>query len=302
MTLLLILVCFEIALYATMALLIIVLTDDQTATGSARLAEIAVVSEDEEKQVGFRSVLSYVNGTLASLRRPLNLKGSEDLAYRLSVAGYREPEDVDTFLNAKLLGPVVGILIATFTGPSNIVFASLLLGAGGFFAPDLFLNWATNKRKRAVSLALPNGLDLLAISMEAGLGIDQAVVRVAKEFEFVAPQLSEELLILSREQRAGKPRTEAWRSLADRVDLDTVRQFAGMLTQAERLGTPIARSLAQFADALRTKRLMEAEERAAKTTVKLIFPLVFFIFPAMFIVILGPAVISISKMFDEMSR
>ena len=107
--------------------------------------------------------------------------------------------------------------------------------------------------------------------------------------------------MLSREQRAGKPRVEAWRSMADRVDLDSVRQFSSMLAQSERLGTPIARALGQFADDLRTKRLTEAEERAAKTTIKLIFPLVLFIFPAMFVVILGPAAIALGNVFDQMS-
>jgi len=117
------------------------------------------------------------------------------------------------------------------------------------------------------------------------------VLRVAEEMALVCPELSEELLIISREQRAGKPRTEAWRSMADRVDLDTIRQFVGMLVQTEKLGTPIARALGQFADSLRTERMLRAEENAAKTTIKLVFPLVFFIFPAIFVVLLGPAAI-----------
>jgi len=131
--------------------------------------------------------------------------------------------------------------------------------------------------------------------MEAGLGLDQAVLRVAEEMELVCPELSEELLIISREQRAGKPRLEAWRSMADRVDLDTIRQFVAMLVQTEKLGTPIARALGIFADSLRTKRMLTAEENAAKTTIKLIFPLVFFIFPAIFVVLLGPAAITLMQ-------
>jgi tight adherence protein C len=131
------------------------------------------------------------------------------------------------------------------------------------------------------------------------LGIDQAVLRIATELESVFPELAEELLIISREQRAGKPRLEAWRSMADRVNIDTVRQFVAMLVQTERLGTPIAQALGLFADGLRTKRMLMAEERAAKTTVKLIFPLVFFIFPALFVVILGPAGITIMRAFEQ---
>src|SRR5262249_43235312 len=138
--------------------------------------------------------------------------------------------------------------------------------------------------------------------MEAGLGMDQAVIRVSKEMEVPSPALSEEMQILCREQRAGKPRVDAWRSMSERVDLDSVRQFSSMLAQSERLGTPIARALAQFAETLRTKRIFDAEERAAKTTVKLIFPLVCFIFPAMFVVILGPAGIALADMFSQMGH
>ena len=101
--------------------------------------------------------------------------------------------------------------------------------------------------------------------------------------------------MIGREQRAGKPRIEAWRSMAERVDLDTVRQFVAMLAQTDKLGTPIAKALGQFADTLRTKRLLNAEENAAKTTIKLVFPLVFFIFPAMFVVLLGPAAITLMQ-------
>ena len=121
------------------------------------------------------------------------------------------------------------------------------------------------------------------------------VVPVIRSLSRFVDAFSDELLTISREQRAGKQRIEAWRAMADRVDVDTVRQFVTMLTQTERLGTPIARALGQFADSLRATRLILAEERAAKTTVKLIFPLVFFIFPALFVVLLGPAAIAIMQ-------
>ena len=134
---------------------------------------------------------------------------------------------------------------------------------------------------------------------EAGLGIDQATLRISKEIEPVYPELSEELSIIGYEQRAGKPRLEAWRSMSDRVDLDTVRQFVAMLVQTDKLGTPIARALGQFADGLRTKRLLMAEEQAAKTTVKLIFPLAIFIFPALFVVLLGPGVLTVLKAIES---
>lgn len=297
MTLLLIVAGVALGLFAAVALVLVSLMANQSVV-EARLAKVTTASEPHF-DFDLKAILPYMNRLLAPVRRTLGLSGGEDLTYRMGVAGFRHTQDVDTFLDAKLLCPAVGILIGSFAGiGGNLVPFVLVLGTAGFFAPDIFLIWAASKRKTAISRSLPDAIDLLVICMEAGLGMDQAILRVAQEFESVAPELSDELLILCREQRAGKPRTEAWRSMADRVDLDNVRHFSNMLTQCERLGTPIARALAQFADALRTKRMMVAEEKAAKTTVKLLFPLVFFIFPAMFVVILGPAGISLASAFE----
>jgi tight adherence protein C len=285
-----------LALFAALALVLVFVMANKSVA-EVRLAEVTA-SPSAPVQLSLKAMLSYANRPLAPIRRMFGLSGDDDLAYRLSVAGYRAPQNVDIFLDAKLLGPVVGVLLATFASGSNLLVYSFVLGAAGFFAPDLFLMWAVKRRKKVISHSLPDAIDLLVICMEAGLGMDQAVLRVAQEFESVSPELSDELLILCREQRAGKPRVEAWQSMADRVDLDAIRYFTKMLTQSERLGTPIARALGQFADALRTKRLMTAEEQAAKTPVKLLFPLVLFIFPAMFVVILGPAGMALAQAFE----
>ncbi len=295
MTVLLISIFAGLALLGLSALLIFTVVGDPSPT-EARLAELqSLPAAGSRYQVS--DLLSLATQPLAPFRDWLRSRDDE-LAYRLGVAGFRKPEDVDTFLSAKLLSPVVGILLATFTGRDNMLLASLLLGAAGFFAPDIFLMLAMSRRKAKLAVALPDVMDLMVICMEAGLGMDHAVLRIAKEMELVYPEMSGELLIISREQRAGKVRVEAWRSMADRIDLETVRQFATMLIQTDRLGTPIANALGQFADALRNQRLMEAEERAAKTTIKLIFPLVFFIFPAIFVVLLGPAALSLIEAFS----
>lgn len=294
MNLLLILV--GVSVFAVMGLIIFLVFGEQSRV-EARLAEVTT-SPTELEPYGPREMLASLTLPLSPFRRMLAQKGQEDLAYRLNVAGFRHPGDVDTFLNAKLLCPVLGVLLATFTGSSNILPAGLVLGALGYFAPDLYVSYAKNKRKNVISLNLPNAIDLLVMCVEAGLGIDQAMLRVAEEMKDSARPLSEEMLLVAREQRAGRPRIEAWRNMADRIDLDTLRQFAGMLTQSDRLGTPIARSLALFAEALRNKRLLAAEEQAAKTSTKLVFPLVLFIFPAMFVVILGPAAIAINNAFQ----
>ncbi len=300
MTVLLIVICVAVGLFAGLALLILAVVGDGSVV-VARLAEVAI-APPLRPEYGVRDVLSYLTRPLLPFRRLLRRQGENELAYRLRLAGFREPGDIETFLNAKLLCPVLGVLLATFTGRDNMFPLGLVLAAVGFFAPDLFLIRAISRRKRAIALSLPDAMDLLVMCMEAGLGMDQAMLRVAKDLQPSAPDLCDELLIIAREQRAGRPRVDAWRAMADRVDLDVVRQFSSMLTQSERLGTPIATALGQFADTLRTKRLLEAEERAAKTTIKLVFPLVLFIFPAMFVVILGPAGVAISDAFNKVGR
>ena len=151
------------------------------------------------------------------------------------------------------------------------------------------------QRREKIRLALPDALDLLVICMEAGLGMDQALIRISEEMHLSHKDLSDEMIMIRLEQRAGKPRIEAWRNFATRTGLEVVRSFVNMLVQTERFGTPLSKSLGYFADSLRTKRRQQAEEMAAKTTVKLVFPLVLFIFPSMFIVLLMPSIIAISK-------
>ena len=144
-------------------------------------------------------------------------------------------------------------------------------------------------------LGLPDALDLMVVCVDAGLGLDQALLRTGQELGASHPVIAEEFLLINLEQRAGKPRINAWRDMSDRTQLETVRGFATMLAQSDRFGTPISGALSTFADDLRKKRSQQAQEMAAKTTVKLMFPLVLFIFPSMFIVLLGPAALTISR-------
>ena len=294
------LICFvALALFAAFALVVLMIVGERSATES-RLAALQATFDPEAAEAEGagrfqgQSLITVITSPLAPFRNWLRNR-DQDLTYRLGLAGFRNPQDADTFLSFKILCPIIGILLATFFGSDNFFFAAALLAVAGFFAPDIFLFRAIGKRKLKINRALPDILDLLVICMEAGLGIDQATLRIAKETEHLYPELSEELFITGYEQRAGKPRLEAWRSMSERVDLDTVRQFVAMLVQTDRLGTPIAKALGTFADSMRTKRLLMAEEQAAKTTVKLIFPLAIFIFPALFIVLLGPGVLTVLK-------
>jgi tight adherence protein C len=175
----------------------------------------------------------------------------------------------------------------------------MMAAAAGWLLPQLVLSRRVRKRQKAIQKALPDMLDLLVISVEAGLGLNQALVRVSEEMESLSSDISEELQIVNLEIRAGKPREEALRNMGDRTNVADVRQLIAMLIQTDRFGTSIAQALRVQADSLRTARRQRAEEAAAKTTIKMIFPLVLFIFPAMFVVILGPAVFHIVELFTR---
>jgi len=145
-------------------------------------------------------------------------------------------------------------------------------------------------------------LDLLIICIEAGLSLDQATARAAEELRKAQPELCDELTVVVLEQRAGRPRADCWRNMADRTGVDSVRNLVSMLIQSEQLGTSIARTLRIHSDTLRTQRVQAVEEAAAKLTIKLLFPLVFFIFPSLFLVVLGPAIISMMAGFGAMAH
>jgi len=215
----------------------------------------------------------------------------------LLLAGYRKSYHSDIFLGCRLAVPaVLGLTVALVFSENTFIFFVIALVVG-FFVPDFWLSHAINRRRHQLKRSLPDGLDLMSICLEAGLGMDQAVVRVGQELEMSHRALSEELLLINFEQRAGVQRIAAWQSFATRAGFESARSFVAMLVQTDRFGTPIAKSLSVFSDALRTQRRQLAEERAAKTTIKLVPPLVFCIFPSMGVVIIGPAFVAIKTFF-----
>jgi tight adherence protein C len=232
-----------------------------------------------------------------AFRRSFASEPNPEIVRRLLLAGYRKPYHADIFLGSRLAVPVIlGLTVAlAFTDNVFIFFVIALIV--GYFAPDFWLSHAINRRRHELKLSLPDGLDLMSICLEAGLGMDQAVVRVGQELEMSHRALSEELLLINFEQRAGVQRIAAWQSFATRAGFESARSFVAMLIQTDRFGTPIAKSLGVFSDALRTQRRQLAEERAAKTTIKLVPPLVFCIFPSMGVVIVGPAFVAIKTFF-----
>ncbi len=217
----------------------------------------------------------------------------------LTRAGYRSATAGRIYRGLRIATPLL-LPVALFAGgkavgmPDKTLFLLAVAGAAaGLSLPAAFLRSIARKRQEAITDALPDALDLLTVCVEAGLGINSAFLRIAEEFRLSSPTLSEEFDVVNREMVAGKPRMEALRALADRTGVEDVKSLVAMLIQTERLGTSLAQSLRVHSDSLRVRRRQRAEEAAAKTTIKLVFPLVFLLFPALFIVILGPGVLQI---------
>ncbi len=223
---------------------------------------------------------------------------------RLQRAGYRNESAVKIFYGSKVLLPLVLCVLALVTGLGrfNPFFVYIVCLVLGFVAPDFWLSRKIATRQKRIRLALPDVLDLLVICVEAGLSLDQATARTTEELKRGQPELCDELGMVVLEQRAGRPRGEAWKHMADRTDVDCVRNLVSMLVQAEHFGTSVAKTLRVHSDTLRTQRVQAVEEAAAKTTVKLVFPLVLFIFPSLFVVTLGPAMISMMESFKVFTQ
>jgi len=289
-----------ICLFLGFMLLFLVLSPRPSAAG-ALLKEVTSPTKMTEVPA-WRSALDveFFATPFTLLRGLFSPEPNPALVRRLMLAGYRKPAHADIFAGARLAIPaILGVAVTIFLS-TNVIMAFFIAVGVGFFLPDFWLKWATQRRIDRIRLSLPDGLDFLAICLEAGLGLDQGIVRLGQELRVSHPALAEELLQINFEQRAGVPRIQAWKSLAERVDLETVRSFVGMLIQTDRFGTPISKSLGAFSDALRTQRRQKAEELAAKTTIKLLFPLALFIAPSMGVVLLGPAAIGMTHYFQSL--
>jgi tight adherence protein C len=212
-------------------------------------------------------------------------------------AGFRSSRAILAMRGFKVLLPVGLIALVLVTGVyrTNPFLFLLVAAIVGYVLPELFLVWKVSRRQHQLRRGLPDGLDLLVICVESGLGLDQALMKVAQELRITHPELSEELQLVNLEMRIGKTRIDALRELARRTGLEDIKALVAMLVQTDRFGTSVAQSLRVFSDELRVKRRQRAEEMSAKTSVKMVPPLVFFIFPALMVVILGPAVLSLLR-------
>lgn len=216
-------------------------------------------------------------------------------------AGIRMPRAEVVFHGAKVLSCVVCLCLATAVmfvrkaEMATLIMASMAGAGAGLMLPGGYLRRRIKKRRKHLEKALPNALDLLTICVEAGLGLDQAIVQVARELEVAHPEISEEFAMVGLETRAGKRRADALRSLADRTGVLEIKKMTAVLLQADRFGTSVAQSLRVHSDHLRVQSRQVAEEKAAKLGVKLVFPIFFFILPSLFVLTVGPVVVSIFR-------
>jgi tight adherence protein C len=229
---------------------------------------------------------------------PKSPKEMTRLRKRLARAGYHSPMAPLFYTLAELALPAAPLLLMLYLlGPRQGLILGGLLALLVYMIPGFWLGRQVVKRRKQIANGLPDALDLLIVCVEAGCGLDQAIVKASDELAISYPALTHELRLITTEIRAGKPRLEAFKNFALRTKVEDVQSLVALLVQTDKFGTSIAQALRTHAETSRVKRRQRAEERAAKVGVKLVFPLVFFLFPALYVVILGPAVIQFIRVF-----
>lgn len=266
-----------------------------------------VVAPRAKQQGRMKSVFQYTSSSLGDamgqLQRILPRSQAEIsvVQQRLVRAGFRSDSAPKFLYGAKVLTPLVLCLLFLVSGIGSFnpfIMYAFALG-GGFLLPDFWLGRKIARRQAQIRRGLPDVLDLLVVCIEAGLSLDHGTARTAQELERVQPAIADELGVTVLEQRAGISRSDAWKHFAERTGVESVRNLVNILIQSEKFGTSVAKTLRTHSDTLRTQRRQKVEELAAKTTVKLVFPLVFFIFPSLFLVTLGPAAIVMAESFHK---
>jgi tight adherence protein C len=269
-----------------------------------RLGLITGVNRDEPDRPTKAAQLNERVRTVAETLQKALPKGEKETSVaqqRLTLAGYREASHLHVLNASKVLLPVVLVGLAWITGAYHLQPVTVLIAAlaVGYLAPEYWLGHLIKKRQLEIGLGLPDALDFMVVCLEAGLSLDQAVIRTSEELASGHAALAEEFGLVMLEVRAGRNRIDAWKSLMTRTDIDEIRMLVAVFVQADTFGTSVSKNLRVHADGMRTRRAQRVEELAAKTPVKLIFPLVLFIFPSLYVVILGPAVIQIIATFKD---
>jgi len=276
----------------------------------AALERISQVINPRPKQKSLAETFQNTGSSIGNVVKrfenlmPKSEKEVSVIRLRLTRAGYRNENAIKIFYGCKVLTPLLLVAIAAVTGLASLApfFVYLVALGGGFLAPDFWLGKRITARQKKLTRGLPDVLDLLVICMEAGLSLDQATARSAEELSQSQPEICDELNVVVLEQRAGRARSESWKNMAERTGVECLRNLVSMLVQTEQFGTSIAKMLRVHADTLRVQRVQMIEEMAGKTSVKLVFPLVLFIFPALFLVTLGPAAIVMAESFSALTK
>jgi tight adherence protein C len=264
----------------------------------SRPASLAEIEDPKLKKERFQGVMETAKALSAPLMPQTELEQSE-LKIRLANAGFRSDSAVAVYLGLRLATLILFTLIGVSIAMPQYGFAwgalkpIVLFAGAGFYLPTAVLWFLRKKRQEEIFLTLPDALDLLVVCVESGLGLDAAMRKVCDEMRDHAKVIAEELSLANFQLQMGRPRREVLHDLGVRTGVDDVRSLAAILIQADRFGSSIAQALRVQSDSMRTRRKQLAEEKAAKTAVQLIFPLVLFIFPGIFVVLVGPAAISI---------
>jgi tight adherence protein C len=261
----------------------------------------ATAAEEQEEapvhpSLVFRELLDKLGRAL-----PASPKDMSVMQRRLVRAGMRNSKALRILYGSKIVFGItlplvmVALVWGTEAEPTNKILAILAAAGLGFFGPNEYVSMSSRKRQKEIRRALPNALDLMVVCVESGLGLDQAVLQVAKELDQAHPEISEEFGLVNLELKAGKRRQEALRNLAERTAVDDLKKLVAVLIQADRFGTGIAQSLRAHADFMRVQTRQIAEEKAAKLGVKLVFPIFFCILPSLFVVTVGPIAVKIIR-------
>lgn len=266
-----------------------------------------IIKSESNASEAIANALNKAAPQLSKALTPKTVEESNKLKQRLSEAGFRSEGSFGIFLSLKVIlalffltvGSGVGLFVNGLTLPA--LFKAILGGGVGFYLPEIALNFLRMKRKKAIFLGLPDALDLMVVCVEAGLGLDQAMRKVVEEMKIAYKTISEEFGICNMQLQMGRPKAQVLQDLGARNGVDELRALSSLLIQADKFGSSVGQALRVQSDSMRVRRQQIAEEKAAKTAVKLIFPLVLFIFPGVFVILVGPAAIQMMRdMFPAM--